>query len=91
MLGAMIAITPGKTLSTHGRGDNRLSIVSILKEPRALAGCHQHAFGACCLAACPILPCTRKRKHAEEVAKNLSALKTCQNSGCPLSLALADL
>lgn len=33
VLRAVIAITPGKTLPRHGRGDNGLSVVSILEEP----------------------------------------------------------
>lgn len=33
MLRAVIAITPGKTLPRHGRGDNGLSVVSTLEEP----------------------------------------------------------
>lgn len=66
VLRAVIAITPGKPSPRHGRGDNGLSVVSILEKPGTP---WQAVISACCWAAWPIPPCTRKTKHKEEAAK----------------------
>lgn len=92
VLRAVMAITPGKALPRHGRGDN-----VCCQHPGGawdtLAGCHQHELGACCLAAWPIPPCTRKKQTQRGGCKKLKRPedRKCQNPGCPLSLALAEL